>query len=83
MPNHCGTCSCGTIEYGIKLVSGVDAGKIMAPLSTDAIGFWNRHRPFDARLVIRVRPNIGWNLATDDEIDYWNKKVLTPFVLRR
>lgn len=71
--SHCGTCSCGTVEYGVTFSSGVREGEIYGPLTTVQIMNWNRSHTLNVVLLIRVRPETEWRHATEDEIREWNR----------
>lgn len=85
MTTHCGTCSCGTVEYGVTFQDGARKGEQIGPLPTESICYWNRNTPIwiGVRLLIRIRPEQKWRLATDDEVTHWNTEIMAPHVLRR
>lgn len=79
---HCDTCSCGTVEYGITMIDGPDKGNTYGPLSTQQICGWNRNHWRTARLAIRVLPETKWRRASDGETQDWNLNVMVPHVTR-
>lgn len=98
MSRHCKSCTCNddvgvmdiqpVIDYGVTFIAEAREGEMIGPLTTESLMYWFKNYWRTARLILRKRyvitdPADPWRRAEDEEVTYWNNKIMAPHVLAK